>query len=75
MEDENTGLLVPEVDMSGVERRLDALTEAYADFNAPGLDKPFDNYNTTETLLTLLLVCVVVHWCICMIKRGFSWLL
>ena len=67
--------IVYNIDTSGIEHRLDAVSETLQAINEPGLDKLFYDYNATETLLVLLLVCVVVHWCVCMIKRGFSWLL
>lgn len=63
------------VDMSGVEQRLDTITLALQDLNMNGMNKPFEDYTTTETLLTLLLVCVVVKWSVDMLRKGFSWLL
>lgn len=40
----------------------------------PLLTTPFSDYNVTEGLLLLLLLCLVAQFCVRMLKGGFSWL-
>lgn len=81
MEEQNEGTTVINynVDTSGIESRLDTITEIITEMHDTtvhtAMDTPIEEYTVVEGLLLLLVVCVVVSWVAKIIRRGFSWLL
>lgn len=81
MEEQNEGTTVINynMDTSGIESRLDTITEILTEMHDTtvhrAMETPIEEYTVVEGLLLMLLVCIVVSWVAKIIRRGFAWLL
>lgn len=79
---ENITVPVIDIDLSGVESRLDTVettletieTDLQTLFHHPALETPFEEYTVTEALLLLIFLSLVVKGCLGIVRRGFRWL-